>query len=116
LGRDLVDANRAVREQPSREKFAVTTTTVAPTPVTSASYGVQSEVGVLRKVLVCAPGLAHSRLTPRNCDDLLFDDVLRVDNARRDHFDFINKMRDPRAGHPALRQGTQRAGPPSCAR
>ena len=26
--------------------------------------GVCSEVGKLRKVLVCAPGLAHERLTP----------------------------------------------------
>ena len=58
------------------------------------AYGVYSEVGTLRKVLVCAPGLAHSRLTPDNCDDLLFDDVLWVQNAQRDHFDFITKMRD----------------------
>jgi len=57
-------------------------------------YGVHSEVGKLRKVLVCAPGLAHSRLTPTNCDDLLFDDVLWVQNAQRDHFDFMTKMRD----------------------
>ncbi|MBI3225503.1 MAG: arginine deiminase [Mycolicibacterium cosmeticum] len=61
---------------------------------TSAAYGVHSEVGKLRKVLVCSPGLAHERLTPTNCDDLLFDDVLWVQNARRDHFDFIDKMRD----------------------
>jgi arginine deiminase len=60
----------------------------------SAAYGVHSEVGKLRKVLVCSPGLAHERLTPTNCDDLLFDDVLWVQNARRDHFDFIDKMRD----------------------
>ena len=60
----------------------------------SAGYGVHSEVGKLRKVLVCSPGLAHERLTPTNCDDLLFDDVLWVQNARRDHFDFIDKMRD----------------------
>jgi arginine deiminase len=40
------------------------------------------------------PGLAHGRLTPTNCDDLLFDDVLWVRNARRDHFDFMDKMRD----------------------
>ncbi len=60
----------------------------------SAIYGVHSEVGKLRKVLVCSPGLAHERLTPTNCDDLLFDDVLWVQNARRDHFDFIDKMRD----------------------
>jgi arginine deiminase len=55
---------------------------------------VHSEVGVLRKVLVCAPGLAHQRLTPTNCDDLLFDDVLWVQNAKRDHFDFMAKMRE----------------------
>ena len=60
----------------------------------SAEYGVHSEVGKLRKVLVCSPGLAHERLTPTNCDDLLFDDVLWVQNARRDHFDFMDKMRD----------------------
>ena len=59
-----------------------------------SSYGVHSEVGKLRKVMVCAPGRAHQRLTPTNCDALLFDDVLWVDNAKRDHFDFIQKMRD----------------------
>jgi arginine deiminase len=59
-----------------------------------ATFGVHSEVGRLRKVLVCSPGLAHERLTPTNCDDLLFDDVLWVQNARRDHFDFVDKMRD----------------------
>lgn len=57
-----------------------------------ASYGVHSEVGKLRKVLVCAPGLAHRRLTPTNSDDLLFDDVMWVENAQRDHADFVNKM------------------------
>jgi arginine deiminase len=51
-------------------------------------------VGALHKVLVCSPGLAHERLTPTNCDDLLFDDVLWVQNARRDHFDFVSKMRE----------------------
>ena len=34
----------------------------------SSAYGVHSEVGRLRKVLVCAPGLAHRRLTPTNND------------------------------------------------
>jgi len=56
-------------------------------------HGVHSEVGKLRKVLVCAPGLAHRRLTPTNADDLLFDDVMWVENAQRDHADFVNKMR-----------------------
>ena len=60
----------------------------------TSSFGVHSECGQLRKVMVCAPGRAHQRLTPSNCDDLLFDDVLWVDNAKRDHFDFVTKMRD----------------------
>jgi arginine deiminase len=55
-------------------------------------FGVHSEVGQLRKVMVCAPGIAHTHLTPTNCD-ALFDDVLWVDAAKRDHFDFITKMR-----------------------
>ncbi|MFE9747781.1 arginine deiminase [Saccharothrix saharensis] len=67
-------------------------TDTAPRP--SAAYGVHSEVGTLRKVLVCAPGLAHARLTPTNCDALLFDDVMWVQNAVRDHFDFMAKMRE----------------------
>ncbi|WP_421577689.1 arginine deiminase [Shinella sp. M31] len=60
----------------------------------ASGFGVHSEVGQLRKVLVCAPGRAHQRLTPSNCDTLLFDDVLWVDVAKRDHFDFVTKMRD----------------------
>jgi arginine deiminase len=56
--------------------------------------GVHSEAGKLRKVLVCSPGLAHQRLTPNNCDELLFDDVLWVSQAKRDHFDFVTKMRE----------------------
>ncbi|NUU38726.1 arginine deiminase [Pseudomonas sp. C2B4] len=57
-------------------------------------YGVHSEAGKLRKVMVCSPGLAHQRLTPNNCDELLFDDVLWVAQAKRDHFDFVTKMRE----------------------
>jgi arginine deiminase len=59
-----------------------------------AKFGVHSEVGTLRKVMVCSPGVAHTRLTPSNCDELLFDDVMWVENAKRDHFDFITKLRD----------------------
>ena len=64
------------------------------TNASEVKFGVHSEVGQLRKVMVCAPGRAHARLTPSNCDELLFDDVMWVENAKRDHFDFINKMRD----------------------
>jgi arginine deiminase len=44
--------------------------------------------------MVCSPGLAHQRLTPNNCDELLFDDVIWVNQAKRDHFDFVTKMRE----------------------
>lgn len=44
--------------------------------------------------MVCSPGLAHQRLTPSNCDELLFDDVIWVNQAKRDHFDFVTKMRE----------------------
>jgi arginine deiminase len=68
---------------------------MVPTDAGSASsYGVHSEVGRLRKVLVCSPGLAHERLTPTNSDELLFDDVMWVENAQRDHLDFVNKLRN----------------------
>jgi arginine deiminase len=60
----------------------------------TTSLGVHSEVGKLRTVMVSRPGLAHERLTPSNCDALLFDDVFWVDEARKDHFAFCEKMRD----------------------
>jgi arginine deiminase len=56
--------------------------------------GVHSEIGKLRKVMVSRPSLAHERLTPANCHDLLFDDVIWVQKARSDHADFILKMKD----------------------
>lgn len=63
-----------------------------PAPLPSAAYGVHSEVGRLRKVLVCRPGLAHHRLTPSNSDELLFDDVLWVDRAIEDHAAFTAEL------------------------
>ncbi|SAL84637.1 arginine deiminase [Caballeronia choica] len=57
-------------------------------------FGVFSEVGTLRKVLVCRPGLAQARLTPANCRELLFDDVLWVAQAKTDHYGFLNAMQD----------------------
>lgn len=70
------------------------TRTLEAPPRPQDRYGAHSEVGHLRKVLVCSPGLAHNRLTPSNCDDLLFDDVMWVDNARRDHAEFVSLMRE----------------------
>jgi arginine deiminase len=58
------------------------------------AFGVHSEVGTLRKVMVCRPGLAHQRLTPDNCKDLLFDDVIWVQEAKNEHYKFVEVMRD----------------------
>ena len=58
----------------------------------SRAFGVHSEVGRLRKVLVCRPGLAQMRLTPANFRELLFDDVLWVTQAKNDHYAFVNAM------------------------
>ncbi len=56
--------------------------------------GVHSEVGKLHKVMVCRPGLAHLRLTPENCKDLLFDDVIWVEEAKNEHYKFVQVMKD----------------------
>src|SRR5438105_8095688 len=57
-------------------------------------FGVHSEVGKLRTVMVCRPGLAHLRLTPENCHDLLFDDVIWVQEAEKEHFAFAQVLRE----------------------
>jgi arginine deiminase len=58
------------------------------------AFGVHSEVGTLRKVMVHRPGLEHRRLTPANAEDLLFDDVIWVDRAEQEHDAFVQVMRD----------------------
>jgi arginine deiminase len=58
------------------------------------AFGVHSEVGRLRKVMVHRPELSLQRLTPSNHDDLLFDDVLWVERAQYEHDQFVAKMRD----------------------
>ena len=57
-------------------------------------FGVHSEVGTLRKVMVHRPGLEHTRLTPSNIDDLLFDDVIWVKQAKAEHDVFTETMRE----------------------
>jgi arginine deiminase len=63
-------------------------------PASSTSFHVDSEVGTLRKVLVHRPGREHTRLTPSNAEDLLFDDVIWVQRAKEEHDVFCSVMRD----------------------
>jgi arginine deiminase len=58
------------------------------------AWGVHSEVGTLRKVMVHRPDLSLRRLTPGNHDDLLFDDVLWVERAQYEHDQFVARMRE----------------------
>jgi len=44
--------------------------------------------------MVHRPGLEHSRLTPSNAGDLLFDDVIWVARAKAEHDMFVEVMRD----------------------
>jgi arginine deiminase len=53
---------------------------------------VGSEVGVLRRVLLHRPDRELKRLTPRNKDELLFDDVLWVKRARQEHDAFADAL------------------------
>ncbi|MEW1908126.1 arginine deiminase [Kitasatospora sp. NPDC085895] len=55
---------------------------------------VDSEAGRLRQVILHRPGLELSRLTPRNVDELLFDDILWVKRAREEHDAFAQVLRD----------------------
>ncbi|MEO5620014.1 MAG: arginine deiminase family protein, partial [Cypionkella sp.] len=58
------------------------------------TYGVHSEAGVLRRVLVHRPGIEMTRLTPANAASLLFDDVIWVKQARIDHMGFVDILRE----------------------
>ncbi len=53
---------------------------------------VGSEVGRLRQVVLHRPGPEIARLTPRNKDELLFDDVLWVKRARQEHDAFADTL------------------------
>ena len=56
--------------------------------------GVHSETGRLREVIVHRPDLSLRRLTPDNCHDLLFDDVIWVKRARQEHDVLVDTLRE----------------------
>jgi arginine deiminase len=62
--------------------------------VAEAVLGANSEVGTLRTVMVHRPDLAHERLSPSNCHELLFDDVIWVRRARQEFDAFVDLMRE----------------------
>jgi arginine deiminase len=62
--------------------------------VSAPAIGAYSEVGTLRTVMVHRPDLAHARLSPRNCQELLFDDVIWVRRAQEEFDAFVEVMRE----------------------
>jgi arginine deiminase len=56
-------------------------------------YGVNSEVGRLRTVMLHRPGPELARLTPRNSADLLFDGIPWVGRAQQEHDQFAEALR-----------------------
>src|SRR4051812_18339657 len=66
----------------------------APGVAAATAFGVHSEVGTLRRVMIHRPDLELKRLTPTNHDELLFDDVLWVRRARQQHDTFADLLRD----------------------
>ncbi len=62
-------------------------------PQSSPRFGVRSEVGRLRTVMLHRPGPELRRLTPRNNDALLFDGIPWVDRAQDEHDAFADALR-----------------------
>ncbi|WP_020421653.1 arginine deiminase [Amycolatopsis sp. ATCC 39116] len=58
------------------------------------TFGVASEVGKLRQVVVHRPGGELARLTPRNIGELLFDDVMWAKKAKEEHDVFAEALRE----------------------
>lgn len=66
---------------------------VTVSDVTETVFGVDSEVGVLRTVILHRPGAELMRLTPRNNDALLFDGLPWVARAQEEHDAFADLLR-----------------------
>ncbi len=59
-----------------------------------SQFYVGSEIGQLRRVLLHRPRRALTHLTPSNCHDLLFDDVLSIKEAEKEHDAFAKILRE----------------------
>lgn len=57
-------------------------------------HSISSEIGQLKKVLVHRPGKELNRLTVTNKDSFLFDDLLWVEEAQKEHDSFVQTLRE----------------------
>ncbi len=65
----------------------------SPSVEAGTGFGVHSEVGKLRRVMIHRPDLELSRLTPTKLDELWFDEVMWVRRARQQHDVFADLLR-----------------------
>ncbi len=59
-----------------------------------SDFHVASEIGKLKRVMLHRPGKELERLTIDNKDELLFDDILWVEEAQKEHDAFADLLRD----------------------
>lgn len=59
-----------------------------------SKFYIASEIAQLKKVILHRPDLSLKRLTPSNCHEFLFDDVLWVKKAREEHDVFADCLRE----------------------
>jgi arginine deiminase len=76
----------------ARPSSAAPPQTAGAEPDRSPRLHVGSEIGRLRQVILHRPDLELKRLTPRNKEALLFDDVLWVRRARQEHDAFADAL------------------------
>ena len=67
--------------------------TSAYLPDSPLVFGITSEIGPLKRVLVHRPGIELARLTPENRERLLFDDILWLDRAQEEHDRMVELLR-----------------------
>jgi arginine deiminase len=58
------------------------------------AFHVDSEVGTLKQTIIHRPGLELTRLTPSNMREFLFDDILWVKEAKKEHDGFAEALRE----------------------
>jgi arginine deiminase len=59
---------------------------------TNFTLHVSSEVGTLRRLLVHSPDSGLGKVVPSKAQDWLFEDIVHLDNMRRQEYDFYTKI------------------------
>src|SRR6185503_12622854 len=67
--------------------------TPGPRIVCGMSVHVTSEIGPLQTVLVHTPGRELEAVTPGNREDYLYDDIIDLEIAQREHRQFVSVLR-----------------------